>query len=91
MSRLLAIFLLIFIVIYLIPLGARPIVTPDEVRYGAIPAEMLATGEWVAPRLNGIRYFEKPVLGYWAIAISQKVFGDNACLLYTSPSPRDRG
>ena len=78
MSRLLAIFLLIFIVIYLIPLGARPIVTPDEVRYGAIPAEMLATGEWVAPRLNGIRYFEKPVLGYWAIAISQKVFGDNA-------------
>ena len=31
-----------------------------------------------APRLNGIRYFEKPVLGYWAIAISQKVFGDNA-------------
>ncbi|MBG83551.1 MAG: hypothetical protein CMJ40_03270 [Phycisphaerae bacterium] len=78
MSRLLAIFLLIFLIIYLIPLGARPIVTPDEARYGAIPAEMIATGEWVAPRLNGIRYFEKPVLGYWAIAASQKIFGANA-------------
>ncbi len=78
MSKLLAIFLLIFVVIYLIPLGARPVVTPDEARYGAIPAEMIATGEWVAPRLNGIRYFEKPVLGYWSIAVSQKIFGANA-------------
>ncbi|MCH2134159.1 MAG: phospholipid carrier-dependent glycosyltransferase [Phycisphaerales bacterium] len=75
MFRLLAVFCIIFTVIYLLPLGGRPIVTPDESRYGAIPAEMLETGEWVAPRLNGIRYFEKPVLGYWAIAASQWLFG----------------
>ena len=68
MLRLFPIFCIVFVVIYLLPLGSRPIVTPDESRYGAIPAEMLSTGEFVAPRLNGIRYFEKPVLGYWAIA-----------------------
>ena len=78
MLRLLPIFCIVFVVIYLLPLGSRPIVTPDESRYGAIPAEMLSTGEFVAPRLNGIRYFEKPVLGYWAIAASQKIFGKNA-------------
>ena len=78
MLRLLPVFCIVFVVIYLLPLGSRPIVTPDEARYGAIPAEMLSTGEFVAPRLNGIRYFEKPVLGYWLIAASQKVFGRNA-------------
>ncbi|MBG79251.1 MAG: hypothetical protein CMJ39_00900 [Phycisphaerae bacterium] len=81
MSRLLAVFFVVFIFIYLLPLGARPIVTPDEGRYGAIPAEMLETGEWVAPRLNGIRYFEKPVLGYWLVAASQSVFGKNSWAL----------
>ena len=27
---------------------------------------MAATGDWVTPRLNGIKYFEKPPLQYWA-------------------------
>jgi 4-amino-4-deoxy-L-arabinose transferase-like glycosyltransferase len=29
---------------------------------------MLDTGDWVTPRLNGIKYFEKPPLQYWATA-----------------------
>lgn len=69
--------LLGFIAVYLLPLGFRPMIVPDEVRYGEIPREMIATGDWVVPRLDGLRYFEKPVLGYWLNGLSMLVFGEN--------------
>ena len=36
---------------------------------------MAASGDFVTPRLNGIGYFEKPPMQYWASAISFKLFG----------------
>src|SRR5262249_6495090 len=42
-----------------------------------IPREMIQSGDWVVPRLNGLRYFEKPVLGYWVVAGSMKLIGQN--------------
>lgn len=56
-------------------LGVRPLFNPDEGRYGGIPREMLASGDWVLPRLNGAVYLEKPPLQYWATAVSLRVFG----------------
>lgn len=73
--------LLVFILVYLLPLGIRPMVVPDEVRYGEISREMIATGDWIVPRLNGLRYFEKPVMGYWLNGISMLAFGENAFAL----------
>ena len=52
-----------------------PLFEPDEGRYSEIPREMLATGDWVVPRLNGALYFEKPPLHYWAVALSFKLLG----------------
>lgn len=70
--------LLVYLCIYILPLGVRPIMIPDEARYAEIPREMLTTSDWVSPHLNGLRYFEKPVFGYWLTAISMSVFGENA-------------
>src|SRR5256886_16323461 len=32
-------------------------------------------GDWVQPRLNGVRYYEKPPLLYWSGAASYRLFG----------------
>jgi 4-amino-4-deoxy-L-arabinose transferase-like glycosyltransferase len=61
----------------LLPLLVRPLWEPDEGRYAEIPREMLATGDWLTPHLNGVLYFEKPPLQYWLSAISMKLFGLN--------------
>ncbi|HEY4375266.1 MAG TPA: glycosyltransferase family 39 protein, partial [Burkholderiales bacterium] len=57
-------------------LDYRKLVRPDEGRYAEIPREMVATGDYLTPRLNGLKYFEKPALQYWATAISYEVFGE---------------
>ena len=55
----------------------RPLANPDEGRYSEISREMAATGDWVTPRLNGLKYFEKPPLQYWASALSFRLLGEN--------------
>jgi 4-amino-4-deoxy-L-arabinose transferase-like glycosyltransferase len=52
------------------------LVDPDEARYAEIPREMLASGDFVTPTLNGAHYFEKPPLLYWLNAASIGAFGN---------------
>jgi len=40
-----------------------------------IARNMLTSGDWVTPRLDGVVYMEKAPLIYWAMALSYKVFG----------------
>jgi len=40
-----------------------------------IAHNMITSGDWVTPRLDGVLYLEKPPLIYWLIAISYKIFG----------------
>jgi len=58
-------------------LGHRDLIDPDEARYAEIPREMVASGDWITPRLNDLKYFEKPVLQYWLTAVSFKLFGES--------------
>ena len=40
-----------------------------------IARNMIVSGDWVTPHLNGVAYMEKPPLKYWMIAASFQVFG----------------
>jgi 4-amino-4-deoxy-L-arabinose transferase-like glycosyltransferase len=74
------------VLVWLGTLGSRPLFNPDEGRYAEIPREMLTSGDWVVPHLNGLDYIEKPPLQYWATAISFAVLGVNtfSARLYTA-------
>ena len=64
--------------LWFLPLNSPHLFEPDEGRYAEIPREMVASGDWVTPRLDAIKYFEKPVFGYWATAVAFKLFGQHA-------------
>lgn len=72
---------LVLLVMIAIAIGidnlGRSLANPDEGRYSEISREMAVSGDWVTPRLNGIKYFEKPPLQYWATAVVFKLFGPN--------------
>src|SRR5579885_257292 len=62
---------------WFVGLGHRDLFQTDEGRYAEIPREMLASGDWVTPRLDGLKYFEKPPLQYWATGVSYSLFGES--------------
>jgi len=66
-----------FLASWLIPSATRTLVRPDEGRYAEIAREMAESGDYVTPRLNGLKYFEKPPLQYWATALAFSTFGQS--------------
>ncbi len=50
---------------------------PDEGRYAQIPREMLTSGAWIVPTLQGEPYLDKPPLFYWLVMLSYSLFGFN--------------
>lgn len=63
--------------LYFAFLGSRPLFVPDEGRYAEIAREMVESSNYVTPYLNGIKYFEKPILFYWLEAGMIKLGGLN--------------
>lgn len=72
-----AILLALLALVWFSALDYRKLVKPDEGRYAEIAREMAQSGDWVTPRLNGIKYFEKPPLQYWMTAAAFRAFGEN--------------
>lgn len=69
---------LVLALVWFLPLGTPYLLNPDEGRYAEIPREMVASGDWVTPRLDGLKYFEKPPLQYWATAVAYEIAGERA-------------
>jgi 4-amino-4-deoxy-L-arabinose transferase-like glycosyltransferase len=72
----LAALLVLGLALYVAGLGQRSLWAPDEGRYAEIPREMVATGDWLTPRLNGVKYFEKPPLHYWLVGAAFRLLGE---------------
>jgi 4-amino-4-deoxy-L-arabinose transferase-like glycosyltransferase len=60
---------------YLYGLGHLPLIGPDEPRYAEVAREMLLRHDLITPTLGGHLWFEKPVLLYWMMIASYKLFG----------------
>ena len=71
--------ILLLVIIYALlwfgTLNYRHLIPSDEGRYAEIAREMLVTSDWITPRYNGYKYFEKPPLQAWATAAAFQVFG----------------
>jgi 4-amino-4-deoxy-L-arabinose transferase-like glycosyltransferase len=72
--------------VWFVPLGWRHLVPSDEGRYAEMAREMFVTGDWITPRYNGYKYFEKPPLQTWMNALTFAWFGIGAwqARLYTA-------
>ncbi|MBF0360066.1 MAG: glycosyltransferase family 39 protein [Oligoflexia bacterium] len=77
-KTLITIFVIIVILCFwFLPLDYCSLIKPDEGRYAIIAREMVSSGDWVVPRLNGYQYIEKPPMHYWMTAISFSLFGEH--------------
>jgi len=60
---------------YFVNLGSSSLWDSNEAFYAQTPREMMATGDYLAPRFNESARTQKPPLAYWVILLSYKVFG----------------
>lgn len=75
-DRALPFFFFILIFAWFFNLSSVRLIKPDEGRYAEISREMNVTGDYLTPRIDGIKYFEKPPLHYWMTALFFRLFGE---------------
>lgn len=65
----------ISLICFLPGLGAYGVIDPSDGLYSEAAREMLEKGDWLTPTANYKPFFEKPILIYWMILSSYKLFG----------------
>ena len=56
-------------------LGIRDPWPADEPRFAAVARDMVATGEWLFPRVGGDLYQDKPPMFFWMLAVCYSLTG----------------
>jgi len=62
-------------IFYALWIGHHALFTPDEGRYSEVAREMVTTGDYITPRVNGVAFLDKPALYYWLQASAIHLFG----------------
>jgi len=65
------------IFLYTIGNSSLPLIDRDEPRFAEASREMLQSGDFLIPRLNGEYRFDKPPLMYWCQVLAYNFLGDN--------------
>jgi Dolichyl-phosphate-mannose-protein mannosyltransferase len=69
----------------LVLIALRPLTLPDEGRYVGIAWEMVRSGNWLVPTIDGLPFLQKPPLFYWITAIALELFGVNPFAARVAP------
>ncbi|MEJ2315106.1 MAG: glycosyltransferase family 39 protein [Nitrospirota bacterium] len=75
MNRSFLFFIAVAMVISFSWLGRTTLFDVDEAVFSQATKEMVASGDWITPTYNGENRYDKPILFYWLMALSYKVFG----------------
>ena len=75
-STALLLILLVAAPLLFVNLGGRGLWAPDEPRFAQIGREMVRSGNWIVPRMNGQDVALLPPLTYWLVAIPSRIAGD---------------
>src|SRR3989454_976055 len=70
-----ALLLVLCALLFFLGLGTPGLTDRDEGSNAEAAREMVQSGDWLTPTLNGTPRFAKPILIYWLIACSYLVFG----------------
>lgn len=76
-NRTIALLLLLYFIILLIPVYNLPLFETTEARYAEVAREMMVTGNYLEPQFEGVKHFHKPPFAYWMMAAGMKIFGIN--------------
>jgi 4-amino-4-deoxy-L-arabinose transferase-like glycosyltransferase len=63
------------LVLFFSYLGTRPLWNQDEGTHAATSKDMVLSGDWTTPMLNGEPFFDKPAFHNWLVALSFLGFG----------------
>ena len=72
---LLLILVALCLTLFFFGLGARPLWDIDEGMHAATSRDMVLSGDWITPKVNGENFYDKPILYNWLAAVSFLIFG----------------
>ena len=67
----------VFAVVYFASLFSPPLLDDVDAAHAEAAQYISETGDLITPKIDGIRYIEKPPLPYWMVAGMYRIFGQN--------------